>query len=48
MKWHEKRYARKMIGELEAKRKLAVTHGGDVDYFTRLIASWQGYLDNLK
>lgn len=48
MKFDEKRYARKMIGELEEKRKLADVHGGDVGYFARLINFWQDYLDNLK
>lgn len=44
----EKRYARKMISELEETRKLADVHGGDISYFTRLINFWQDYLDNLK
>lgn len=48
MKWDEKRYARKMIAKQEENRKLAITHGGDVDYFTRLIASWQRYLNSVK
>ncbi len=46
MKFDEKRYARKMIAELEENRKLAVTHGGDVNYFARLIDKWQELFDS--
>ncbi len=47
MKFCEKRYAKKMIGEFAAKRDLASRLGGDVTYFEQLISKWGTYLQSL-
>ncbi len=48
MIFSEKRYAQKILANLQEKRELAITHGGDISYFNRLIDLWSIYFKQQK